>query len=317
MAVGGQTGRRHRPTDLAAPIAQTALGTPQLPPRERSIRDSGPASYLVGVNPSSLRTGGPDESRAGAILETFVAAEIAKRACWSQTRPELSHFRDQSGPEDDVIASARDGRIVGIEVKAAASASARDFRSFSPPAGCAGRPLRRRNRPAHRRAHASLRPQTCCGAHGRPLGAARLKRPPVRWVSLHDAAPPVPATIRPRSVSGTGTVGLVPFRVWPHWLLWLRWQFRLGASSPARCGTAIRAPTGKKVTSARSAAGRRSGTRLPKPRVSPSPPVIRTLRPSTGSERVIVHAEHANRSAANAILAQVRDDQRLARRATI
>jgi predicted AAA+ superfamily ATPase len=95
------------------------------------IRDSGLAAHLLGVTPTSLRTGGPHEARAGIVLETFVVSELAKQAAWSKSTPDLSHFRDQAGREVDVIAHTRDGGVVGVEVKASAGVTARDFRTLA------------------------------------------------------------------------------------------------------------------------------------------------------------------------------------------
>jgi predicted AAA+ superfamily ATPase len=95
------------------------------------LRDAGLTAHLLGVTPASLATGGPHEARAGTVLETFVAGELAKQAAWSVAAPNLSHFRDQAGREVDVIAHTRDGLAVGVEVKAAASVTARDFRSLA------------------------------------------------------------------------------------------------------------------------------------------------------------------------------------------
>jgi len=61
------------------------------------------------------------------LLETFVLAELRKLASWADGRFEFSHFRDKEQNEVDIIIEDRRGRIVGIEVKAAATVTSSDF----------------------------------------------------------------------------------------------------------------------------------------------------------------------------------------------
>jgi uncharacterized protein len=60
------------------------------------------------------------------LLESFVAGELARQRTWSIVRPDLFHFRDREQREVDIIAEARDGRVVGIEVKAAVDVDEHD-----------------------------------------------------------------------------------------------------------------------------------------------------------------------------------------------
>lgn len=68
-----------------------------------------------------------DKSAAGPILENFVLQELLKQITWSETRPSLYHFRTHAGREVDFVLESRDGRLVGIEVKAAGTVSQKDF----------------------------------------------------------------------------------------------------------------------------------------------------------------------------------------------
>nr|WP_196767163.1 DUF4143 domain-containing protein [Rhizobium leguminosarum] len=61
------------------------------------------------------------------MLETFVFGEILKLASGGHTRFEFSHFRDKQQNEVDIVIEDRRGRVVGIEIKAAASVSSSDF----------------------------------------------------------------------------------------------------------------------------------------------------------------------------------------------
>jgi len=79
----------------------------------------------------------------GPLLENFVALELRKLIGWSRTQPELFHFRIHAGPEVDVVLEDAAGRLVGIEVKAAASVSADDFKGLRALAQYAGRRFHR------------------------------------------------------------------------------------------------------------------------------------------------------------------------------
>jgi len=63
----------------------------------------------------------------GALLETFVLAELLKLASWSHVPLESLHFRDRDGNEVDLVIEDSHGNVVGIEVKASASVGATDF----------------------------------------------------------------------------------------------------------------------------------------------------------------------------------------------
>jgi predicted AAA+ superfamily ATPase len=86
-----------------------------------TVADPGLAARLLG---GRLNT---DSELAGRLLETFVVAELRAQADWSQTRPNLFHFRDRDGAEVDLVLESGDGRVVGIEVKAGATIRAEDL----------------------------------------------------------------------------------------------------------------------------------------------------------------------------------------------
>lgn len=89
--------------------------------------DSGLAAYLAGFNPARMQV---NATRFGSLLETFVAMELRKQMTWSDLQPGLFHFRTSAGQEVDLVLEDRIGRLVGIEVKAASSVSARDMRGL-------------------------------------------------------------------------------------------------------------------------------------------------------------------------------------------
>lgn len=86
--------------------------------------DSGLAAHLLGVDADRLAA--PD-SPAGQLLESFVGMEIRKQLGWSTTRPAMSHFRDRDGAEVDIVLETRDGRVAGVEVKAASTLASGDL----------------------------------------------------------------------------------------------------------------------------------------------------------------------------------------------
>jgi len=68
-----------------------------------------------------------DRAAFGALLESYVFAEIMKLVSWSDLRLVPYHFRDQQMHEVDIVLERDDGMIVGIEIKASASVTTADF----------------------------------------------------------------------------------------------------------------------------------------------------------------------------------------------
>ena len=86
--------------------------------------DAGLLAALRGLSPDRLRQ---DRTPLGPLLESFVFGELLKLSSWADDRYEFSHFRDKERNEVDIVLEDGRGRIVGIEVKASASVSGRDF----------------------------------------------------------------------------------------------------------------------------------------------------------------------------------------------
>jgi hypothetical protein len=84
------------------------------------------SNNLAGRVSKAPKIAHPDPS--GRLIETFVLSELRKQLPHADTAPALLHWRDRTGPEIDIILKAPDGRIVGIEVKAAATLRASDFK---------------------------------------------------------------------------------------------------------------------------------------------------------------------------------------------
>lgn len=103
------------------------------------IADTGLAAYLQGVDSRRLKA---EPALVGSLLETLVITELLKQQTWSATQPEVAHFRTAHGEEVDVVLDAR-GRLVGVEVKAAASVFSDDFRGLRAMAAATGRRFHR------------------------------------------------------------------------------------------------------------------------------------------------------------------------------
>jgi predicted AAA+ superfamily ATPase len=92
--------------------------------------DSGLLAAIRGISLEGVRT---DKTAFGHILESFVFSEILKQAGWLQTNGILIyHFRTLAKkPEEvDFALEDRQGRVMGIEVKASATVKEDDFRGM-------------------------------------------------------------------------------------------------------------------------------------------------------------------------------------------
>jgi predicted AAA+ superfamily ATPase len=86
--------------------------------------DPGLLAALRDLSPDRLRF---ERTLLGVPLETFVYSELLKLASWAGDRLEFSHFRDKEKNEVDIVVEDRRGRVVGVEVKAAATVTRSDF----------------------------------------------------------------------------------------------------------------------------------------------------------------------------------------------
>lgn len=104
-------------------LSQRAVGTPKV-----AVVDSGVAANLLGFDATGLSR--PD-SPLGGLLEAFTAMELARQLTWSQERIELSHYRTKDQVEVDIVLENRRGEVVAIDVKAASTVRADDFRGIN------------------------------------------------------------------------------------------------------------------------------------------------------------------------------------------
>ena len=103
-------------------LSSRATGTPKV-----ALVDSGVAANLLGADARNLiRPGG----QLGPLLEGFVLMELARQLTWSRERAELFHYRTKDGVEVDAVLENRQGQVVAIEIKAASTVRADDFRGL-------------------------------------------------------------------------------------------------------------------------------------------------------------------------------------------
>lgn len=121
------------------PLLHTVYLSFELPPWSRNLVsrvskhpknhlvDTGLAAHLLGMSPDRLAE--PTAVATGALFETFAVNELVRQVSRfaDAAAVTLYHYRTHGGTEIDVIAEADDGRVVGIEIKAAASARREHF----------------------------------------------------------------------------------------------------------------------------------------------------------------------------------------------
>jgi uncharacterized protein len=88
--------------------------------------DTGVAAFVLNASVDLLAH--PEQPLLGPLFETFVVNEIAKQKTWTDLDVRLYHYRDSSQREVDLVIETGDGRIVGVEMKAAVDVDDHDFR---------------------------------------------------------------------------------------------------------------------------------------------------------------------------------------------
>lgn len=104
-------------------LTTRAVATPKL-----IMTDSGLAGHLVGM---SLKRAKHPTSPVGALVENFVLSELARQLSWADEPVRLYHYRDRDQREVDAILERASGEVVAIEVKAAETVRADDFRGLT------------------------------------------------------------------------------------------------------------------------------------------------------------------------------------------
>jgi hypothetical protein len=91
------------------------------------LGDTGLACALLGVDAAALSA---DRTLLGQLLETFVFQELRRQASWHDESLAFFHYRDRDGTEVDIVIERGARAVAGIEVKAAATVTAADFRGL-------------------------------------------------------------------------------------------------------------------------------------------------------------------------------------------
>ena len=91
------------------------------------LGDTGLACALLGVQAATLVA---DRALLGQLLETFVYQELRRQASWEEDPVAFHHFRDKDGAEVDIVLERASQQVAGIEVKAAATVTAADFKGL-------------------------------------------------------------------------------------------------------------------------------------------------------------------------------------------
>lgn len=90
------------------------------------MTDTGLACSLMGINSQSLWQ---DKALLGQLLETFIYQELRKYADWHDEAVSFFHFRNKDKVEVDIIME-QNRKLVGIEIKAAATITSSDFKGL-------------------------------------------------------------------------------------------------------------------------------------------------------------------------------------------
>jgi uncharacterized protein len=148
----GQTAQLLNVTDLAAPfqvsrptirdyvtLLERIFLIEELPPWHNNqlsrlvktpkvhMIDTGMACAVLGLDADALWR---DRTRLGPLLETFVYQELRRQASWFPDDLRFFHFRDKDGVEVDIVVERGTRDVIGVEVKAAATVTAADFRGL-------------------------------------------------------------------------------------------------------------------------------------------------------------------------------------------
>lgn len=91
------------------------------------LGDTGLACALLGVDAAALTA---DRTLLGQLLETFAFQELRRQAGWEDQPIAFHHFRDRDDAEVDIVLERGGQEVAGIEVKAAATVTAADFRGM-------------------------------------------------------------------------------------------------------------------------------------------------------------------------------------------
>nr|WP_251744415.1 DUF4143 domain-containing protein [Frankia sp. AiPs1] len=90
----------------------------------------GPHRLSSSRGPATVRRATHPSAPVGPLVENFVLGELARQLSWSEEPVSLFHYRDRDRSEVDAVLERASGEIVGVEVKAAETVRAEDFRGL-------------------------------------------------------------------------------------------------------------------------------------------------------------------------------------------
>ena len=100
------------------------LGSRQVKTPKIHMIDTGLLSHLTNIDAEGIVA---SPTVAGPIVETFAAMELARQCDWAESSVSLFHYRDKQQREVDIVLELGSGELAGVEVKTAATVTARDF----------------------------------------------------------------------------------------------------------------------------------------------------------------------------------------------
>jgi predicted AAA+ superfamily ATPase len=101
------------------------------------LNDTGLLCHMLRRDSAALEA---DRTLLGMVFENFVLMELVKQISWSETRPQIYHFRTaDTKHEVDFVLESGDGRIVGIECKSSSTVDQSSFNGLRALANQAGK----------------------------------------------------------------------------------------------------------------------------------------------------------------------------------
>lgn len=91
------------------------------------LGDTGMACGVLGIEAEALWR---DRPLFGQLLETFVFQELRRQASWHEDEIRFHYYRDRDGIEIDMVLERGNQELAGVEIKAASTVTASDFRGL-------------------------------------------------------------------------------------------------------------------------------------------------------------------------------------------
>ncbi len=88
------------------------------------LNDTGLSCYLKQLTQEDFMN---NRAKIGPLLENFCLMELKKQATWHEIKPDIYHYRTQSGSEVDIVLEGHNKHIVGIEIKASTTIKKSDL----------------------------------------------------------------------------------------------------------------------------------------------------------------------------------------------